>query len=315
MSRNAFGPFNWAMNVPPMMLSNGRIDDDAHHVLLVLASRAKPDGTGAHPGLDWLARHSYRTPESAQRGLDACVAHGLIVQSGELNGTVVWRLCMEVTSHGRTVIDERQERARASNAERQRRWRERRAREAAEAEAVTPSNPVTRNAPDPRYVTVGKGVTRNGGEGRYVTGGSNAGNAPEGRYVTGSTSSQPQVTNGVTALGTTKGTTRGTTNARDEQFAAFYDAYPRHIGKAAARKAWDKAVSAGTDPAVILAGAQRFATERAGQDPKYTPYPASWLRAGRWEDEHLPAVVGLAGGYRPFQSTRDPEAWSDDPWS
>jgi DNA-binding IclR family transcriptional regulator len=130
------------MGVPPILLPNGRVDTDAHHVLVVLASRAKPDGGDCRPGLDWLARHSYRTPESAQRALDALQSAGLIEQCGDLNGTPVWRLCMAVVSHGRTVLDERQDRKRAQAAERQRRRRE-----------------ALRHAGEVRDVTVSKGVT------------------------------------------------------------------------------------------------------------------------------------------------------------
>jgi hypothetical protein len=75
-----------------------------------------------------------------------------------------------------------------------------------------------------------------------------------------------------------------------DDFAAFYDAYPRHVGKAAAEKAFAKAVRGGAGrpavpPSVILAGAKRYADERANQDPQYTKHPATWLNAGCWADE------------------------------
>lgn len=70
-----------------------------------------------------------------------------------------------------------------------------------------------------------------------------------------------------------------------EMFARFYAIYPRRIGKKAAEKAWVKALKDGADPESLISAAQRYAASRVGQDPKYTPHPATWLNQGRWEDE------------------------------
>lgn len=63
------------------------------------------------------------------------------------------------------------------------------------------------------------------------------------------------------------------------EFRAFWDAYPRKKAKDKAVIAWGKAVKR-APPAVIIAAARRV--ENQGQ---YTPYPASWLNAGQWNDE------------------------------
>jgi hypothetical protein len=209
LSRNAFAAINWALSVPPILLPNGRIDDDAHHVLVVLATRAKPDGTDARPGNDWLARKSYRSPESVARCLEACQAHGLISKAADLNGTTVWTLNMEVTSHGKTVIDERQDRQRAGDARRQQRSRRHRAGDhslclADRCPAVGQEGveTVERHGGEGRDVTVPKGVTSHGGDGRDVTVGKGVTHGGEGRDVTGGTPLHPQVTPGVTALRT-----------------------------------------------------------------------------------------------------------------
>jgi hypothetical protein len=323
LSRNAFAAIQWAMSVPPILLDNGRVDDDAHHVLLVLATKAKPDGSGARPGLDWLARRSYRSVAAAQRALDALQGAGLISPAGDLNGTVVWQLAMNVVSHGRTVLDERQERARAANAERQRRHREKRAREAAGHVDVTPFDPVTeesRNGGEGRYVTGAKGVTRNGGEGRDVTGVSNAGNDPEGRYVTGGTPSQPQVAPGVTALGTALGTTQTHTTAPEgagvgDAFTRFWAAYPKKVSKGGALTKFNAAVKRGVDPELIIAGAERYAAERAA-DPRpdaaqWTKYPTTWLTNGCWDDEPAP-LRAVSGGYQPYRNPTDQSVYDGD---
>jgi hypothetical protein len=92
-------------------------------------------------------------------------------------------------------------------------------------------------------------------------------------------------------------------------FAAFYAAYPRKRAPKDAEKAWAKAIKGGADPAVVIEAAKRFAAMRAGQDPTFTPYPATWLNRGEWASEDEPTQLRVVGGYQPFQSNRDPDAW------
>lgn len=69
-------------------------------------------------------------------------------------------------------------------------------------------------------------------------------------------------------------------------FLAFWQAYPRKVGKDAAAKAFTKAMGRITedDPlSVILAGIERALP--GWTDPEFTPHPATWLNAGRWSDE------------------------------
>jgi len=69
-------------------------------------------------------------------------------------------------------------------------------------------------------------------------------------------------------------------------FDAFWDEYPRRVGKQAAIKAWMKAVKHVT-PAAVLGGALRLAQDPNRED-QFTPHPATWLNEGRWEDDRLP---------------------------
>jgi hypothetical protein len=75
----------------------------------------------------------------------------------------------------------------------------------------------------------------------------------------------------------------------DDAFDRFWTAFPKHVGKLDARKAFAKALQqASADE--LIAGAQRYAvTERARIEregtPQFTKHPASWLRAGKWMDE------------------------------
>lgn len=70
----------------------------------------------------------------------------------------------------------------------------------------------------------------------------------------------------------------------DPQFEAFYAAYPRHVGKGAARRAFAGACRK-TDPESLTKAARRFAGQVVGKDPKFIPHPASWLNGERWDDD------------------------------
>lgn len=73
----------------------------------------------------------------------------------------------------------------------------------------------------------------------------------------------------------------------DADFEEFYAAYPRHVGKEAARRAFVKAVKNKAPAADIIEGARRYAaaTAAAGTETRYIAHPATWLNAGRWSDD------------------------------
>jgi hypothetical protein len=68
-------------------------------------------------------------------------------------------------------------------------------------------------------------------------------------------------------------------------FATWYAAYPRHVGRGAAERAYRTASKSATREA-LLAGAQavRHAVD-AGKDLKFVPHPATWLSGKRWLDD------------------------------
>lgn len=80
-----------------------------------------------------------------------------------------------------------------------------------------------------------------------------------------------------------------------DPFPRFWHAYPRSIGRVAAKRAFERAIANGTDPNDIIAGAEAFAAYREQIEPdpvkreRFTPHPATWLNAGRWADD-LPAI-------------------------
>lgn len=73
----------------------------------------------------------------------------------------------------------------------------------------------------------------------------------------------------------------------DDGFDDFWSVYPRRIGKGKARVKWKQSLKK-TDAATIIDGARKYAEQRAGEEPKYTAHPASWLNAERWLDEPDP---------------------------
>jgi hypothetical protein len=307
---NSWSPIRWAKQVPPMVLRNGHIDKDAHHVLLVLATYAKPDGSEARPGLPTLARECYMSVAATADALDRIQAAGLIGKTADLNGgTVVWQLHLTVRSAGESVVDVRAERRREAARRRQQRHREQR--------RVTPQSDVTQpvdNPVDNPPVTPHSGVIGNAPQARDVTPHRPVTNAPLGRDVTPQWASQPQVTPATTAiLELPLNCQTPSVPDRDAEFAAFWQAYPRRVAKAEARRKWDAAVNRGIDPAVILAGAERYATERAGADPRYTKHPTTWLNQGCWDDEPQPelGLLRVVGGYEPYRDPVDQSVYDE----
>jgi hypothetical protein len=67
-------------------------------------------------------------------------------------------------------------------------------------------------------------------------------------------------------------------------FEQFYQAYPRKKAPKDAEKAW-RQVHGDEHLEAILAALSWQGPEMLKLEPCYRPYPASWLRAGRWMDE------------------------------
>ncbi|KKL62318.1 hypothetical protein LCGC14_2186380, partial [marine sediment metagenome] len=70
-------------------------------------------------------------------------------------------------------------------------------------------------------------------------------------------------------------------------FEAFWNAYPRKVGKPAAIRTWKKTWSKPNPVASdgIMAGLERWKQTEQWQNPQFIPYPATFLNQRRWEDE------------------------------
>jgi hypothetical protein len=68
-------------------------------------------------------------------------------------------------------------------------------------------------------------------------------------------------------------------------FAVFYGLYPRKMARKDAEKAW-KSMTTDEQEKALEALPQHLKYWKIKETAKdYIPYPASWLRAGRYEDE------------------------------
>ena len=78
---------------------------------------------------------------------------------------------------------------------------------------------------------------------------------------------------------------------QDQRFDQFWQAYPKKVGKADARKAWKRAkVTSEIFERILTAIEAAKASEQwQRENGRYIPNPATWINQGRWDDE-IPAA-------------------------
>ena len=87
----------------------------------------------------------------------------------------------------------------------------------------------------------------------------------------------------------------------------IYAAYPRQVGKEAARRAIAKAVVAISDRGEenphlwLLNRVTLFSGSRAGRAGKFCPHPATWFNAGRYDDNQEEWDRADSGGAAKFE--------------
>jgi hypothetical protein len=83
----------------------------------------------------------------------------------------------------------------------------------------------------------------------------------------------------------------------DPQWRRFWDAYPKRVSKKEARKAWAhlQPDAATVDQMLATLAWQCQQPGWVKDGGQFVPYPASWLRDARWEDEP-PTKLGPSGG-------------------
>jgi len=78
-----------------------------------------------------------------------------------------------------------------------------------------------------------------------------------------------------------------TTDSSSSDFEKFWSAYPKKIGKGAARKSWTKIRPSDKLLNTILkaVGEHTQSNQWKSDDGQYIPHPATWLNQTRWEDD------------------------------
>ena len=89
---------------------------------------------------------------------------------------------------------------------------------------------------------------------------------------------------------------------KDDVVESIYAAYPRKVAKGNAVKAIKKALTL-TTPEELLSAVKAYALTRVGEDPQFTPHPASWFNGQRWLDVADKMGVDLSG-------MSDPDFWA-----
>lgn len=80
---------------------------------------------------------------------------------------------------------------------------------------------------------------------------------------------------------------RDVSRADEDRFSRFWAAYPRKVGKQAAKKSWSRLHPSEELTQAILQAveAQKQSRQWRENNGQFIPNPATWLNQGRWEDE------------------------------
>lgn len=70
-----------------------------------------------------------------------------------------------------------------------------------------------------------------------------------------------------------------------QEFATFYERYPRHVGRSVAWKAWQKLDPQNGSVEAIMSGLERLRPEYLAKESRFIPHPSTWLNEQRWTDE------------------------------
>lgn len=81
--------------------------------------------------------------------------------------------------------------------------------------------------------------------------------------------------------------------AKSSDFDLFWQAYPKKVGKEAARKAFSR-VKAPLESLLTAIERQKCGNQWTTENGRFIPNPATWLNQGRWEDEVEQASLGRA---------------------
>ena len=92
-----------------------------------------------------------------------------------------------------------------------------------------------------------------------------------------------------------------------DRFPEFWSVYPRHEAKPPAEKSWKRQKLDGIADQIIADVRARVTDAGQWAERKYTPLPATYLNARRWEDEWQPQRATAAAGAIDRDSRTDDE--------
>jgi hypothetical protein len=95
-------------------------------------------------------------------------------------------------------------------------------------------------------------------------------------------------------------------NQVENGFDSFWAAYPRRVSKKDARKAWAQ-INMSLELLERILKALEWQVKQpqwTKNDGEFIPYPATWLRAERWDDEPIRRRAGLAEDWMPREFIR-----------
>ncbi|WP_030917433.1 helix-turn-helix domain-containing protein [Streptomyces sp. NRRL B-24720] len=285
---------DWAMDRAPMpRTEKGKPDTTGRHVLQVLAEHANPDGSNAHPSVMRIQFRTGYDRTTVQRALRRLEAAKLIGKDGLREGRIRWQLAMHMVrpESDWTDLEREEDDFRAAAAERKRRSRSKGVTHAesvtvtdSKGVTVTDAESVTADVTDSASVRHGLKVRSSRTERRPNH------QQPSDNQLHKDSSSPAAQEDTFTPAAESKPTSkpRPAKPASDEHldaFGAFWLNYPKKRAREEAKKAWIAAIARGADPQHIVTAAAGYAKERAGEDAKYTKYPATWLNKGCYDDE------------------------------
>lgn len=99
----------------------------------------------------------------------------------------------------------------------------------------------------------------------------------------------------------------------DAVIESIYQEYPKKVGKPKALQAIRKALKQ-IDAGELLEQVKRYAVARRGQDPQFTPHPATWFNQCRFNDDPVTWSSSNDAPAKQAQSGLDeegPEGWSE----
>lgn len=114
----------WAREIPTL-LHRGRVDRLGHHLVLLMATYAKNDGSDMYASAASLAKDARASERDVAEALDRLENAGLIARAHASNGAPGWSLNLSVRLESDGVAEDRLERRRAADRVRQQRRRDR----------------------------------------------------------------------------------------------------------------------------------------------------------------------------------------------